>query len=152
MGWTIHQSGTYGTLSEFTAHSLKMHINSLKLVIIAKAPKWNACVFNENLHTCIDLPCKDSQKIVSGNFISNDQDSQGQVALIAKTTGKTMTIQKHNCFEYLVLEKIDPQKNIDAEKISELWIASDIKLPSQIARIYCRRFGIPEQTGILKSN
>ena len=153
MGWTIHQSGTYGSLSDFTDHSLRIYIDSLKLTIIAKAPKWNACVFNKRLKTCLDLPYKDWQKMIGDSSISSHQDGQGKFVLIAKTTGKTMAIHKHNCLEFLIFRKTEPQKQTNEEKVSELWAASDIKAPSPVARIYCRRFGMAEQRGIpLKVN
>lgn len=149
-GWAIRQSSNFaGTVfSDLTPHALKMHIGRLGLTIITKAPKWNALVFNENAKTYADLPYKRWQQRFSISLKSNYRDSQGQLALIAKDTGKTMTIDHYRAFECWVLKKGEPQKHIAEEKISQLWIATDIKAPSQIAQIFCSHLGMPVKKGI----
>ncbi len=47
-----------------------------------------------------------------------------------------------------MIRKGDPNKHITEEKISQLWIASDIKPPPQIAQIFCSHLGIRAEKGI----
>ncbi len=149
-GWVIRQSSNFaGTVfSDLTPHALRMHIGRLGLTIITKAPKWNALVFNENAKTYADLPYKRWQQRFCISPKSNYRDTRGQLALIAKDTGKTMTIEHYQAFECWVMKKGEPKKHIAEEKLSQLWIASDIKPPAQIAQLFCSHLGIPVKRGI----
>lgn len=149
-GWAIRQSSNFaGTVfSDLTDCALKMHIGRLGLTIITKAPKWNALVFNENSKTYVDLPYQHWQKqfVVSGK--SNCRDASGKIALQVRNTGKMKYIEGFETYECLVSKKGDSGKNIAEEKLSQLWIASDIKAPPQIAQLFCSHLGIPAQHGI----
>jgi len=149
-GWAIRQSSNFaGTVfSDLTPHALRMHIGRLGLTIITKAPRWDALVFNENSKTYAILPYKRWQQRFSVNAKSSYRDEHGRLALIVKNTGRTMTIEHYKAYECWVIRKSEPQKHIEEQKISQLWIASDIKLPPQIAQIFCSHLGIPAQKGI----
>ena len=149
-GWAIRQSSNFaGTVfSDLTPHALKMHIGRLGLTIITKAPEWNALVFNENSKTYADLPYKRWQQRFSVSAKSNYRFPNGRLALTVISTGKTTTIEHHKAYECWVVRKGEPSKHIAEEKISQLWIASDIKPPPQIAQIFCVHLGIHAQKGI----
>jgi len=154
-GWVIRQSSNFaGTVfSDLTDNALKMHIGRLGLTIIAKAPKWNALVFNENSKTYVDMPYQHWQKrfVVTGK--SNCRDAGGKMTLLVRNTGKMTYIEGFETYECWVLKKGNPGKNIAEEKLSQLWIASNIKAPPQIAQLFCSHLGIPAQEGIpLKAN
>jgi hypothetical protein len=153
--WILRQSSNFaGTVSsELTDNALKMRIGKLGLIIITKAPNWNALVFNENSKTFIDLPYKNWQNKFMLSGKSNYRDVNGKIALTTHNTGKNLVIDKFKTNEYLVVRKGEPDKNIPEEKISQLWIATDIKAPPQIAQIFCSHLGIPIQKGIpLRAN
>ncbi len=149
-GWAIRQSSNFaGTVfSDLTPHALRMHIGRLGLTIITKAPQWNALVFNENSKTYADLPYQRWQQRFSINAKSSYRDERGRLALTVQNTGRTMTIEHYKAYECWVVRKSEPKKHIAEQKISQLWIASDIKLPPQIAQIFCSHLGIPAQKGI----
>ncbi len=149
-GWAIRQSSNFaGTVfSDLTDHALKMHIGRLGLTIITKAPKWNALVFNENSKTYVDLPYKRWQQRFTVSEKSSYRDTGGKLALFARNSGKTAEIEHFKTYECWVMKKGDPGKNIAEEKVTQLWIASDIKAPPQIAQIFCSHLGIPAQKGI----
>jgi hypothetical protein len=153
--WVLRQSSNFaGTVSsDLTDNALKMHIGRLGLTIITKAPNWNALVFNENSKTYVDLPYKTWQKKLMFSSKGNYRDTTGKSALKLRNTGKIMNIDKFSTYECLVIKKADPAKKIAEETITQLWIASDIKAPPQIAQIFCGHLGIPMQKGIpLKAN
>ncbi len=149
-GWDIRQSSNFaGTVfSDLTPHALKMHIGRLGLTIISKAPHWDALVFNENSKTYAELPYKRWQQRFALSANSSYRDRNGQIALTARKTGKMTTIENHKAYEYWIIKKGDRKTKVADEKISQLWIASDIKPPSQIAQIFCMHLGIPSQNGI----
>jgi len=149
-GWVIRQNSNFaGTVfSDLTDHALKMHIGRLGLTIITKAPAWNALIFNENTKKYVDLPYKRWQQRFIFSDKSNYRDSSGKLSLLARNTGKMNEVDHFKTYECLVIKKGDVSKNIPEEKISQLWIASDIKAPPQIAQIFCSHLAIPAQKGI----
>lgn len=148
--WILRQSSNFAGIvsSDLTDNALKMHIGRLGLTIITKAPKWNALVFNENSKTYVDLPYKAWQKKFTVNTKNNYRDNNGKPALSLHNTGKFMNINKYRTYECLVIKKAEPGKKTTGETITQLWIASDIKAPPQIAQIFCSHLGIPVQKGI----
>ncbi len=154
-GWVIHQSSNFaGTVfSDLTDHALKMHIGKLGLTIITKAPKWNALVFSENTKSYVDLPYKRWQQRFTIGENSNYRDPSSKTTISAHDSGKVMQVGNVKTYECVVVKKGDPVRDIPDEKVSQLWIASDIKAPSQIAQLFCSHLGIPAQKGIpLKAN
>jgi hypothetical protein len=153
--WVISQSSSLAgnVSSELADNALRMRIGKLGLTIITKAPKWNALVFNENSKTYVDLPYKNWQNKFILDSKSVNKNSGGKFALTSYYTGKTMKIAKFQTSECLVVKKVDSSKKIAAEKVSQLWIASSIKAPPQIAQIFCSHLTIPIQKGIpLRAN
>jgi hypothetical protein len=125
-----------------------MHIGRLALTIITKAPQWNALIFNENSKTYADLPYKRWQQRFSISTKSNYRDQSGRLALTVKITGATMIIEHHKAYQCWVVRKGGTNKHIAEEKISQLWIASDIKPPLQITQIFCSHLGVQTPKGI----
>ncbi len=149
-GWAIRQSSNFaGTVfSDITSHALRMHIGKLNLTIIAKAPQWNALVFNEASKTYIDLPYKDWQRRFTYSEKGNARGSSAKPALVVRRSGNVVNIGHFRTNEYWILRKAEPKKHISEEKVSQLWIALDIKAPMQISQIFCSHLGIPPQKGI----
>jgi len=153
--WVIRQSSSFAgnVSSELADNALKMRVSKLGLIIITKAPKWNALVFNENAKTYVDLPYKDWQNKFILNNKSLNKNSIKKLVLTSYYTGKTAKIAKFQTRECLVVKKGDCSKKIPEEKVSQLWIASNIKAPPQIWQIFCSHLTIPIQKGIpLRAN
>ena len=149
-GWIISQSSNFaGTvLSELTSNALKMRVGKLGLIVIMKAPDWNAYIFNENTKNYVELPYKEWQKklIVSqGNKL---RDMRGHLRLESHSTGRTIKICKFRAQEYFVDRKGDAKLGIPPLRMTELWIASDIKAPPQITEVFCSQLSVPAAKGI----
>jgi len=119
-----------------------MRIGKLGLTIITKAPKWNALVLNENTKAYVDLPINVGNRD-SLSMKSKSRESSGKLALFARNSGNVKQIRHFKTYECWVIKKGDPVTNIPEAKITQLWIATDIKAPPQIAQLFCSHLGIP---------
>lgn len=149
-GWIISQSSNFaGTVfSELTNNALRMRVGKLGLIVIMKAPEWNAYIFNENTKNFVELPYKEWQKkliISQGNKL---RDQRGQLRLESHSTGRTTKICKFRAQEYTVDRKGDAKLGIPPLRMTELWIASDIKAPQQITEVFCSQLSVPAAKGI----
>jgi hypothetical protein len=149
-GWMISQSSNFaGTVfSELTNNALRMRVGKLGLTVIMKAPDWNAYVFNENTKNFVELPYKVWQeKFVLGQE-SRLRGLKGHLKLESHTTGRTAKICKFKAQEYCVDRKGDPKQGTPTQRVTELWIASDIKAPPEITEVFCSQLNVPAAKGI----
>jgi hypothetical protein len=149
-GYVISQSSNFaGTVfSELTANALRMKVGKLGLIFIMKAPDWSAYVFNENTKNYVQLPYKEWQKklvMTQGNKI---RDQRGQIKLESHRSGKIAKICKFRAQEYVVERKGDAKLGIPTQRMTELWIASDIKAPPQVTEVFCSQLNVPAAKGI----
>jgi hypothetical protein len=149
-GWVISQSSNFaGTVfSEITSKALRMKVGKLGLIVIMKAPDWNAYVFNENTKNFVELSYKDWQKKLVGSQSSRLRDPRGQIKLESRKTGRSTKICKFKAQEYYVDRKGDPKLGIPNLRMTELWIASEIKAPPQVTEIFCSQLNVPAAKGI----
>jgi hypothetical protein len=149
-GWVISQSSNFaGTVfSEVTPTALRMKVGRLGLILITKAPDWKAYIYNENTRNYVELPYSDWQKKFIFGQTEKYKDQYGHSTLTAKQTGKTIRICKLKAFECVVERKGNSKLGIPTEKVTDLWVASEIDAPRQVAEIFCSRLNIPSQKGI----
>jgi hypothetical protein len=125
-----------------------MKVSRLGLIFITKAPDWKAYVFNENTRNFVELPYDEWQRRFVIGQTNKLVDEHGRFRLTSRNTGKTEKICKFKAYEYVVERKADLKHGIPTEKLTELWIASDIKAPPQITQIFCSRLNVPAAKGI----
>jgi len=150
-GWTITQTSNFaGSVStELTADSMRMRIGRIGLTIISKAPQWTAYVYNENNKNFCEIPKEQwGKKFVIGGSMNSMKTKDGKSLLSSQPTGKTMKIFGYRAKEVEVIRAARPALDMPAEKVSEVWIASDILPPPQIAELFCHHLNIPTQKGI----
>jgi hypothetical protein len=149
-GWVISQSSNFaGTVfSELTPTALRMKVGRLGLILITRAPDWKAYVYNENTRNYVEMPYHEWQQKLIFSQTDKLNNEFGRYKLTAKTTGKTTRISGLRAYECLVERKGDSKLGVPTEKITDLWIASDINAPPQVAQIFCSRLNIPTQKGI----
>lgn len=149
-GWVISQSSNFaGTVfSELTSNALRMKVGRLGLIFITKAPEWNAYVFNENTKNFVILPYGEWQKKLIVSQGSKFRDPRGQLKLESRSTGKSAKICNFRAQEYLVDRKGDPKLGIPTQRMTEIWIASEIKAPPQITQVFCSQLNVPSAKGI----
>lgn len=154
-GWVISQSSNVaGTVfSEITGNALRMKIGRLGLIFTTKGPEWNASVYNEATRNFVEMPYKVwrerftfSCKTSSGK--TGLLDRNGQLQLTSHATGKFEKICKFKAAQWVVERKANQKLGLPQQKLTELWIASDIKAPPEITQIFCSRLNVPVTKGI----
>jgi len=125
-----------------------MRIGRLGLTIITRGPEWTAYVYNDNNKNFCEIP-KDQwgKKFVIGSMNSMKL-KEGRQKLNSQPTGKVMKISGYKAKEVEVIRAAKPELDLPAEKITAVWIATDIQPPPQVMELFCQHLNIPPQKGV----
>jgi hypothetical protein len=151
-GWLISQSSNFaGTvLSEFTKDAVRMKVGRLGVVIITKAPTWSTLVYSENNKSYVEMPAGQFMKRFQMGQSNRTHGKNGELLIISKETGKSTKIVGFNAKEYEVRRKasVPTPKRTFEDRITNLWIATDIIAPAAVSQLIYTQLNVPQQNGI----
>jgi hypothetical protein len=149
-GWIISQSSNFaGTVfSEITPDAMRMRIGRLGLTIVTRGPEWNAYIYNENNKNYVEVPKGQFGRKFTLTRRIKTRDKNGELLLTSRSTGRSLKIEGHQASEITINRKADPELGLRSETTTDLWIASDIIAPPEIATVFCQNLNIPVQKGI----
>ncbi|HEY9679167.1 MAG TPA: hypothetical protein V6C76_14255 [Drouetiella sp.] len=142
--WVLSVNSNFaGTLSyTITQNAVRVKFDKLGLVMLIKAPKWNALVYNESNKNYCDLPYDHwkAKFLLRGKRVSDKA-----VTMKPVTTGKSEVIQGFKCYQVIVKRK-NIKTNVE-ETMADAWIAKDIKAPPQFNSMMKTMLDIPVDSG-----
>lgn len=142
--WVLNVNSNFaGTvLFYITPNAVRLKFDKLGLVMIMKAPKWNALVYNESNKNMVDLPYEHwkAKFLLRGKRVADKS-----IVLNKVITGKKQTIQGVQCYQVIVKKK--EAKGKPDTIMAEAWIAKDIQAPSQFNSMMKTMLDIPVDTG-----
>jgi hypothetical protein len=149
-GWTISQSSNFAgsVYTQLTANAVRMKIGRFGVTMIAKAPVWTAYLYNDNNKSYCELPKGrwTSQFLLPRSSALRSQ--QGKSILKSKATGKSMRISGYQANQIEVIRPARPEMRLPEEILTEVWTASDIFPPPEVAELICRHLNVPVQKGV----
>lgn len=142
--WVINVNSNFaGTvLYCITPNAVRVKFDKLGLVMIIKAPKWNALVYNESNKNYVDLPYEHwkAKFLLRGKRVADKS-----VVLTPVKTGKKQSILGVPCYQVIVKRKDAKSKN--EVVMAEAWIAKDIQAPPQFNSMMKTMLDIPIDSG-----
>ncbi|RTL38081.1 MAG: DUF4412 domain-containing protein [Candidatus Melainabacteria bacterium] len=142
--WVINVNSNFaGTvLYCITPNAVRVKFDKLGLVMIIKAPKWNALVYNESNKNYVDLPYEHwkAKFLLRGKRVADKS-----VVLTPVKTGKKQSILGVPCYQVVVKRKDAKSKN--EITMAEAWIAKDIQAPPQFNSMMKTMLDIPIDSG-----
>ncbi len=142
--WVLNVNSNFaGTVLYYiTPDAVRMKFDKLGLLMLIKAPKWNALVYNDSNKNYVDLPYDHwkAKFLLRGKKVADKA-----VVMTPLKTGKMQTIQGVKCYQVIVKKK-DP-KSKQTEIVAETWIAKDIKTPPQFNSMMKTMLDIPVDVG-----
>lgn len=143
-GWAISINSNFaGTMMSYiTANAVRMKFEKLGLLMIIKAPKWNALVYNDSNKNYVDLPYEHwkTKFLLRSKKVASKTES-----MLPEKTGKTELIQGIKAYQVLVKKK--RSKDDKPVLVAEVWIAQDVKAPPQFLSMMTNLIDIPIASG-----
>jgi hypothetical protein len=143
--WVLNVNSNFAGTVMFciTPNAVRLEFDKLGLLMLIKAPKWNALVYNESNKNYVDLPYEHwkAKFLLRGKRVADKS-----ITLTPVKTGKKQSINGVPCYQVIVKRK---DANIKGESImAETWIAKDIQAPPQFNSMMKTMLDIPVDSGM----
>jgi hypothetical protein len=141
--WVLSVNSNFaGTVAYYiTPDAVRMKFDKLGLLMLIRAPKWNALVYNDSNKNYCDLPYEHWK----AKFLLRGKKVADKAVVTPVKTGKSKTIMGVKCYQ-VVVKRRDPKTKVD-EIVAETWIAKDIQTPPQFNSMMKTMLDIPVDSG-----